>query len=476
MNINLLTSQYKTNNVKPTFKGYDFFYEVKKMPKMTCALCGKPTIPIDSYVKAIAPLSKPLEVQIKKGIFNYLEQRFPVIYEKLVSLSEQFPHKSLDEIIEENDNTYKDLKQTVVKTWDETYTQPQGMIERDRKINNVFFDIIENSRAHMRSASVVIKGLSPFKEYLSGIRREVFEQLEIYSRKYPRKTISEIVNLPEIKKFHEIKNLLQRTETREKLDYHFDNIRLLVKKKNPKAVETFDNLKEVTLEMFTTEKDGKIREYKAEMLYRNALEENGCQKITDAVINELRQVPKTFLTKDSFFNYIANANYYDGKIISALFTWLFATEEHVEAVSRGGYDTVNNKIIMHKECNNFRASIPYRLFLKYHPEMKENIQKQINMISKGIINDELPDNLRLYPIRIAENLYKITNGELDIDITEYCEKELIASRERVDKTSNQINILHENKSKIEKEIDSIKESNDKEKKLQYKLKEYLEKH
>ena len=69
-----------------------------------------------------------------------------------------------------------------------------------------------------------MKRFSGFKNILLGSKLETFEQLEIYARKYPRKTLEEIINLDEVYRFHQQKDWLQRASTREKMDYHFDNI------------------------------------------------------------------------------------------------------------------------------------------------------------------------------------------------------------------------------------------------------------
>jgi hypothetical protein len=213
-----------------------------------------------------------------------------------------------------------ELKQSVVKTL-ETMPVPHftpERIELERNIGKVFFDTIDSARSYMKSSSVVMKQLAPLKGFLSDIQKEVFEQFDIYSRKYPRKSLSEIVNLPEIQKFHSAKNLLQRIEAREKLDYHFENIKNLVKKKNPKAVEHFDALKEQILEMYEDEKDEKARVYNAKGMYKTAWKEYDCSSIEQEVLEEFDKIPKTFMTKDSFFSFAFNHEYTDFQIVKSL--------------------------------------------------------------------------------------------------------------------------------------------------------------
>ena len=80
---------------KPSFKGSDHFLLIKKIPGIVCAVCGKPTVPMDTYVKAITPLSKPLTVPIQKGLFDYLLNHYPVIFDKLITLAQKYPQNLL---------------------------------------------------------------------------------------------------------------------------------------------------------------------------------------------------------------------------------------------------------------------------------------------------------------------------------------------------------------------------------------------
>ena len=66
------------------------------------------------------------------------------------------------------------------------------------------------------------------------------------------KTMGKIKNIEEVFKFHSAKDLLQRAESREVLDYHFGNIEKMIKKTKPDALERFKELGEV----YVTTDDG----------------------------------------------------------------------------------------------------------------------------------------------------------------------------------------------------------------------------
>ena len=475
MRINSITNQNQTK--KPIFTGAEIFNSIKALPGMTCSLCGKPTICNDLYVKTIAPLSKPLAYNLGKGVLDYLEHKYPIVWNKLQDFVTRFPKQSLDEILENEDETYIELKQAVVQT-----LEPEPVpcntperIELDRNIGRLFFDTIDNARSYMKCSSTVMKQLLPLKGFLEGIKKEVFEQFEIYSRKYPRKTLSEIVNLPEIHEFHAAKNFLQRIDTREKLDYHFENIKLLIKKKNPKAVEHFDELKEKVLDMYETEKDEVARMYYAKEMYKSALQEYNCEAITNDVLAELEQVPMSFITKDSFFNYAHNHECSDFKIVRSLFAGLLASEDHITAVSQGGKDIVENKSVMHRICNSKRASKPYSEMVKFHPHMPEYTQNQMNLVTEKILDGTLGSDLRFYPVKATENYLRESEGAIDLDITEYCTKGIEQSLERADENESNIGSLIVQKQAINQQISDLVDLNKKERNLQSRMREYLEK-
>ena len=118
-----------------------------------------------------------------------------------------------------------------------------------------------------------MKRFAVFKPSLQGSKLETFEQLQIYAKKYPRKTLSEIIQMDEIRKFHATKDLLQRAQSREKLDYHFSNISDLLKKAKPEAEDYFYELKQQAIGIISDEKDAKAKIPLIKNMYKKALRE-----------------------------------------------------------------------------------------------------------------------------------------------------------------------------------------------------------
>ena len=152
----------------------------------------------------------------------------------------------------------------------------------------------------MQQSSVVIDRLRPLVPYLNEEKKEIFEQLEGYSRKYPRKTLSEIVQDPEIAEYHRNKNSLHKMEIKEKVNHHFENVLKIVEEENPFAKPKFQDLQKQAITVLYTEKDPQRRRYLLMKMYDEALEKHSCQKIKNNVMEELNHIPESFLTKDYF--------------------------------------------------------------------------------------------------------------------------------------------------------------------------------
>ena len=161
MNIAPITN-YNNKSSKCSFKGSDFYSPIKKLPKMICASCGKPTLYIDNYVKVLSNICKPLSKNLESGVFDLKFQKsLPLIYAKLLEFANLYPKKNIDEILESEKGAYTELKRTVVETLEDK-TIKNNTPERfalDRRINGLFFDTIEIARSQMKMASTTMKHL-----------------------------------------------------------------------------------------------------------------------------------------------------------------------------------------------------------------------------------------------------------------------------------------------------------------------------
>jgi hypothetical protein len=74
--------------------------------------------------------------------------------------------------------------------------------------------------------------------------------------------------------------------------------------------------------------------------------------------------------------------------------------------------------------------------------MSSYVQKQVDMVSDALLKNKLPDFLRFYPVKIAQNWFDVSNGIINIDIANYCRKGIKISEKRFKTIDDRINELY----------------------------------
>lgn len=490
------TNSYNSNK-NPSFRGVEHFDYVKKLEGMVCAVCGRKTLPSDTFVKINTPNCKPLLYNMQKQAMRFFEERFPSIWALLVRYTEQYPEQSLDTIMEKSEH-YIELKQEISNQ----ICQERGFINPtdsdktrvDRSVGATFFDLLESARTYLEPASVVMKNLASLKCFLTEEQRKAYEILEGYAQKFPDKTLSEIVNMEEVYTYHTEQARIKEEKLLNRLHLSIDSIHSMITEESPDAISHLFSKKNSIITMFKETADPDERMYNLKEIYRYTLTHNNCEHLSEKVFAEIDKIPKTFMTADAFLAFAHRHNYTDGKIIAELFNSNFTTEEHLDTVAEGGEDKIENKIVMHKSCNQHRNRIPYPKFLKYHPNMQENVQKQVDLVVDALLKGELPYFTEFYPLKMPLKLAEKTDGLISIDITRYCREGLNLSykkearfREELYNISNlrDKKIVEKMKNKgpnpeldaeikfLHSEIFRIKESIKIEGKKRYRMQEYL---
>ena len=136
----------------------------------------------------------------------------------------------------------------------------------------------------------------------------------------------------------------------------------------------------------------------------------------DKIIKVVQTLPNSKDDVDSFIiKYTQRGN---REIGQRLLSPSLPTLDHIKPASKSGHDDFSNLIVMCEKCNSARGSIHYQEWFKIHPEMPENIQKNINKIIKAINTKKL-QNFDTYPLDIKETLEKETNGQIILNIDDY---------------------------------------------------------
>ncbi|MBQ7764434.1 HNH endonuclease [bacterium] len=447
-NFNNTNINYKSQHKLETFK----YKDLKKIPHLTCACCGKEMITVQDLYGAFRTITLPLRSIIKKGFFKSWEQSKPT-WDLLNQLATKYPDKSLDQMLAADEDLQTKLTDTIEQS---VYMNPKGFKIKDSKqlhnhVNGLYNNIRSYSRSQLRGSGQVMKRFQAFKPILKDEKLAAFEQLEIYAQKYPKKTLSEIIKMDEIYKHHFIKNRIFRYELKEKSDFHFQNIETMLKKSAPKKTDYIMNLKRCAVDLLAREHDVDSRRLKLKDFYINALKELNCEKLKDKVLNEVEEIPIIYVNKDSFFVDAYNNKFNDYQIIISILSPYEATFEHIIPASQNGPDDISNGLVMCPICNRARKDTHYIDFIKYHPLMPYNTQKQILQISQLILAGKADDYLSLYPIQVAKTLSDYTNGAISPDITSYCKKRIKKADNKIQKGFDEIKKIKEERNQMQAE-------------------------
>jgi hypothetical protein len=177
--MNITNIRQKDNYKNPTFK-HEIFVNLKNLPGMTCAICGKPTLSNNLYQNTIKSLSKPLSYNLETNRLNFLKNKYPKLWDKFVELAKTFPKLSLDEILFDKKDVCNEVGEIFNNSFDTDFNSLNhyDAIIQQRKIQEIYFNILDAAHAEMKQSSVVIKQLQKLKNYLDDIKAETFEQFE----------------------------------------------------------------------------------------------------------------------------------------------------------------------------------------------------------------------------------------------------------------------------------------------------------
>ena len=185
------------------------YKKIKAVKNVTCACCDGKMIDGLQLNKAYASTAKPLLTMIKKGYMDKWADKM-LIWNTLLKYAQQFPKASYDKIFS-TPEIFGEIKKAIKLTLREEEVDPKHI---EIKALETQAKLIMSSRAEMGSAKSVLKRFSVFRECLKEDEKETFDLLEYYSSIYPKSSLNEIVNKPEILQFHKDLHIKQKEKNR----------------------------------------------------------------------------------------------------------------------------------------------------------------------------------------------------------------------------------------------------------------------
>lgn len=410
LTINPVTNH--TNNQRLNFGQFlprKIFSDIRDIPNMKCGCCGHDTFTSDETTAFI----KSFLAGSKRALENSAMEKYrnSEAFTFIQGLSDIQPKQTVRNLISIPENQAK------IKTL-------SGRTQLDINMIGLIADGITVK------APRVVQKFDKFREFFAPEDAEILKVMDFYALKYPKKTFSEIFNMPEVIEYHKGINetnkkyeQVGRIEVFKRLKEFglklSPNDRKALQSTNTDAIKILNNFsfqphikKELLYDLyenFAKQSEGKVRK-------------KGLFKIID-------DIPLIGFTPDEFIvNHVSNRKT-DIDIVTYFARKLQATYEHFKARSKNGADVKENIIILCGKCNQERSNLPYPFFLRFHPEMLQNLQKQLNKIMMFIKHGKLTgyDN---YPMDMKQNVLGESANLLRPKIGDYLNfrKELAAKK------------------------------------------------
>ena len=425
------------------------FTDIRDIPRMKCGCCGDDMFTSDEtkvFINSFAAGSK-------RALENSVMDRFrsTPAFEFLKSLSEIRPKDTIAKLLSVDENKAK------LKT----------LGDRTRLDVNMMSLISEGITV---KAPRFMQKLEKYRPHFGAEDAEILKVMDAYSLKYPDKTFAEIFNMPEVLQYHrEIAELDKKYSSAKRIEV-FKQLRDFGQKLAPadrKALQDTNTKAMGVLNCEFFEPD--IKKGLIDDLYKDFARGAKTHFWRKNLMKIVDEFPVTGHTPDSFIVHCAESKKTDKDIITYFAKSLQATYEHFIPRSKEGADIKENIIILCGKCNHRRSNLPYPFFLRFAPEMMNNLQKQFNKIITFIKHGKLI-GYDDYPIVMKENVLTGSDNLIRLQIRDYLDfrKEravkqvertqaaLVRDDDRINSASGRISEIDEKIKELEVQIRKLK--------------------
>ena len=392
--------QYKSN------KNLNFGYrlpqkavsDMRDISHLTCASCGREMLKPEVMNKFMKSFMASSARALENSVLNRFKDSWAFNFVK--ELSKDDPQKTINDLLKS-----------------ETAQKQLQNVDAHKKI--MLGEFMSVADKITLKAPRVMQKLSKYYDHFCKEDKEILDLMEVYAAQYPKNTFAEIFQKPEVAQHHtELFQTYKKQAMEQKIDV-FKRLKEFSKKLPAQDVKKLQVTNNEALKVLNNAYyKPHIKQACVEDIYNNFLKNCETKRIRKKIFDIIKDIPYESPAADEFIAMCAQNKISDKDIVSKFAQEMSATFEHVKAKSQKGEDTIENGIVLCKKCNTERSNIPYRIYLKIHPEMKKNIQKQINKIITFINHKKLLgyDN---YPVDIKKTLLNETDNLIKIKIKRY---------------------------------------------------------
>lgn len=426
------------------------FTDIRDIPCMKCGCCGDDMFTSDetkAFINSFAAGSK-------RALENSAMARYrgTPAFEFLQSLSEIRPKDTIAKLLSVDENKAK------LKT----------LGDRTRLDVNMMSLISEGITV---KAPRFMQKLEKYRAHFGAEDAEILNLMDVYALKYPKKTFAEIFNMPEVIEYHrEIAALDKKQAAAKKIEV-FKQLREFGQQKllpaDRKALQDTNTKAMSILNYEFFEAD--IKKGLIDDLYNSFVDSAKTRFWRKNLMKIVDELPIPRRTPDDFVVHCVESKKTDKDIITYFAKSLQATYEHFIPRSKEGADIKENIIILCGKCNHRRSNLPYPFFLRFAPEMMNNLQKQFNKIITFIKHGKLI-GYDDYPIVMKENVLNGSDNLIRLQIRDYLDfrKEravkqvertqaaLVRDDDRINSASGRISEIDEKIKELEVQIRKLK--------------------
>ncbi|MBS4760343.1 MAG: HNH endonuclease [Clostridium sp.] len=366
-----------------SFKRKKVITDLRQIPNITCACCGDETIPnptIDKlfHDEMFYPANEAIDILKKAGYFKKksMTKSEATAFQFCETYSKLYKGLYVKDIFE------KDSIRELIRYYDAETR------ENIARIESMMTKVYKNSE-HM------VKVLEPYEHIMHKAQKEVFEFLKQESQKTPEKNFTEILNNPRVKEDN-----LKKLEEKQALI--FSDMENIASEMSPQSYKTV--LRHIRKAKIIFDKPNSKISNKRQLvitMFKDLEADIPENDIMLKILSKVYELPSSRNDANSFIIKYADNN--PNEIADKLLRGAAATIEHVKPRNRkndNGKNDISNYIVLCGNCNSERNQIPYSEFIKFHPDMPQNIQKYldrvIKFINKGILigYDKYPQQIR----------------------------------------------------------------------------------
>lgn len=371
---NSYSYQYKNNSYNTLSFGYrlpkDSVEDIREISHLCCGCCGHDTL----RASDILTLLKTFIAGSKRALENTLLKPFrnSDAYKFLKEMSTKAPKSTISNIV-----SSPDVAEQIGKLPPETQFEVSQLALLSDKVSI--------------KAPAVMRRLGKYFDLYNSYNQEILNTLNIYAQRYPKNTFAEILRMPEVVKYHSTHfDNNKNAEMQQKISV-FKALRELYPKMSAKEIKDMQFLNSKALSVLNHPYyQPHIKRLLVNHLYSGYIENLGNKKLGLEINNLISRLP--YGENNIVHKFVVEFNKSDKSdidLIEYFLRELQATFEHIVAKSKNGSDDKSNGIMLCKQCNNERSDISYNLFLEVHPEMKKNLQRQMNKVMTFVKHGKL---------------------------------------------------------------------------------------